>query len=178
MTYLKLLVLFCFIFGSFVSVNVDHLPASEQAKGKPEKILAGINIERSRISDIIKLYGKPAKVSIDPKPSNLNVVEIRHYYWSKGSMTLHVAMYGEYMGFIDVKGAPGSSQIVRTGRGLKIGDELAAVRRIYGPRFKVQNIPQLKIHNVGIQWRTQAYSLVADLDEKGKIKGLILMAPE
>jgi hypothetical protein len=175
MTYLKLLFLFSFI---FVSVNADELPPSEQAKGKPEKILAGIKIDRSRISDIIKLYGKPAKVSIDPKQPNLNVVETRHYYWTKGSMRLHVAMYGEYMGFIAVQGAPGSSQIVRTGKGLKIGDDLADVRRIYGPRFKVQNIPRLKIHNVGIQWRTQEYSLVADLDEKGRIKGLILMAPE
>ncbi len=175
---MKLLILFCFIFGCFVSVSADELPAREQAKGKPEKILAGINIDRSRISDIIKLYGKPAKVSTDPKPPNLNVVETHHYYWSKGSTRLHVAMYGEYMGFIEVKGAPSSSQIVRTGKGLKIGDDLADVRRIYGPIFKVRNIPHLKIHDMMIQWRTQEYSLVADLDEKGRIKSLILSAPE
>jgi len=179
-TYRRLTVLFLFILsiGSFVSIGADELPAKDQARGKPEKTLAGITLDRSRISDVIRLYGKPSKVSTDPKPANLNVVEMRHYYWIKGSTTLHVAMYGEYMGFIDVQGRPSARQIVRTGKGLKIGDDLADVRRIYGPRYKVRNIPKLKIHDVMIQWRTKEYTLGAVFDEKGKIKSLSLVAPE
>ena len=175
----KLTVVFLFILsiGSFVSISADELPLKDQARGKPEKTLAGINLERSRISDVVKLYGKPSRVSTDPKP-NLNVVETQHYYWIKGSTTLHVGVYGEYMGFIKVQGPPSSRQIVRTGKGLKIGDDLADVRRIYGPRYKVRNIPKLKIHDVMIQWRTKMYTLGAEFDEKGRIKSLSLVAPE
>lgn len=162
---------------SFVSVGyADHL--ASQAKGKPEKTLAGITLGRSKIADVIKLYGKPSKVTKEPKPPNLNVVEMVHYYWVKGSTNLHILVAGEYMSFIEVQGSPGASRIVRTGRGLKIGDDLADVRRIYGPRYKVRNIPNLNIHDVMIQWREEEYSLVAYLDSKGKIKSLTLAAPE
>ncbi|HEU4835054.1 MAG TPA: hypothetical protein VFS90_11585 [Pyrinomonadaceae bacterium] len=173
-----ILLLFILITGSFVSVNADHLEPKDQARGKPEKTLAGINLDRSSISDVIKLYGKPSRVRKEPKPPGLNVVDIHHYYWTRGSTKLHVVMYSEYMGFIEVQGPPGSSRMVRTGRGLKIGDDLADVRRIYGPRFKVRNIPHLKIHDLMIQWRTKEYSLVAGLDQKGRIKSMVLSAPE
>jgi hypothetical protein len=181
MAYVKLRVIFLSLIsiGSFVSVShADHLPLKDQAKGKPEKMLAGIMLDRSRISDVIKLYGKPSKVTREPKPSDLNVVETSHYYWLKGATKLHLLVYGEYIELIEARGSPTSGQMVRTGRGLKIGDNLADVRRIYGPRYKVRNIPELKIHDVMIQWRSEEFSLVAELDGKGRVKSLSLSGPE
>jgi hypothetical protein len=176
---IKLFILSIISLVAFVSVSyADHLASKDQAKGKPEKTLAGIRMGRSKIADVIKLYGKPSKVTEEPKPPNLNVPDTYHYYWLKGSTRLHVLMTGGYMFLVEVQGPPSSSRLVRTGRGLKIGDDLADVRRLYGPRYKVRNIPNLKIHDVMIQWRTEEYSLVADLDPKGRIKSLSLSAPE
>lgn len=164
---------------SFGSVSyADHLAPKTQARGKPEKTLAGISLGRSKIADVIKLYGKPSRITKEPKPPNLNVVETSHYYWLKGSARLHLLVEGDYIALIQVEGSPSSGRIVRTGRGLKIGDDLADVRRIYGTRYKVRNIPNLKIHDVAIEWGTEEYGLVADLDAKGRIKKLSLNAPE
>jgi|SRR5690349_22300903 len=181
MAYVKLKLFFLILInvGSFVSVShADHLPLKDQARGKPEKILAGITLDRSRISDVIKLYGKPSKITKEPKEPDLNVVETSHYYWIKGSTRLHLLVYGDYIALIEVQTSPTSGQLVRTGRGLKIGDDLADVRRIYGPRFKVRNMPDLKIHDVMIQWRAEEFSLVAELDSTGRIKSLSLSGPE
>ena len=177
--YIRLKVFFLSVLsiGFFVSVShADHLATKDQAKGKPEKVLAGINLDRSKIADVIKLYGKPSNVT--KEPSIPNVVDTSHYYWMKGSAKLHVVVYGNYIALIEVEGSPGAGQIGRTGRGLKIGDDLADVRRIYGPKYKVRNIPERQIHDVEIQWRTEEYSLVAELNSKGTIKSLSLVAPE
>ena len=65
-----------------------------------------------------------------------------------------------------------------TGSGLKVGDDLADVKRVYGRRFKERKLPKLKIHDVMIQWRREEFSLVAEFDHRGKIKKLSLSPPE
>jgi hypothetical protein len=166
-------------------IRADHLPLKDQAKGEPEQMLALVILGRTRVSDVIKLYGKPSELSKEPNPPDLKVVDTYHYYWTKGSTKLHLLVYGgaevkgnEYIAMIEVEGSPSSGQLVRTGRGLKLGDSLRDVRRIYGPRYKVRNIPSLNIHDVMIQWRKAEFSLVAELDAKGRIKKMSLFAPE
>ena len=68
---------------------------------------------------------------------------------------------------IEVEGAAGPAG--RTGAGLKIGDDLSDLTRIYGPRYHLRNIPNREIHDVMIQWRKEEFSLVAELDRWGKI---------
>jgi hypothetical protein len=100
-------------------------------------------------------------------------------------MKLHLVVFrfnetknGEYIALIEVEGSQPTGRIHGTGRGLKLGDDLADVRRIYGPRYKVRNKPKLNIHDVMIQWRVEEFSLVAELNKKGKITKLSLFAPE
>jgi hypothetical protein len=66
----------------------------------------------------------------------------------------------------------------RSGAGLKLGDGLAELKRIYGKRFKERDIPNLGIHDVMVQWRSEEYSLVAEFDGMGRIKRLSLFSPE
>ena len=165
-----------FIFLSTVS-HADHLPPHLQATGKPEKRLARIHLERTKFADIVRMYGKPSEVRKQPSPPDLSATD---YYWRKGKGQLHVLMdssRGEtWIALVEVEGAIGSAG--QTGAGLKIGDDLADLKRIYGPRYHIRNIPKLDIHDVAIQWRKQEFSLVAYLDRRGKITKLSLSPPE
>jgi hypothetical protein len=164
------------IFLNTVS-HADHLPPNLQARGNPEKRLARIHLERTKFADVIRMYGKPSKVSKQPGPPEISLTD---YYWRKGKGRLHVVMDRSYgmsqISLVEVEGAMGSAG--QTGAGLKIGDNLADLKRIYGPRYKVRNIPNLKIHDVMIQWSKQEFSLVAELDHRDKIIRLTLLPPE
>ena len=163
----------------------DHLPSKDQAKGQPEKKLAGITLDRTKVSEVIKRYGRPSEVQKEPRPPNLNVVDTYHYRWLKPGIQIHLVVFqfdppgsGEYIALIEVEGPDADGRLYGTGRGLRIGDELSDIRRIYGPRCKVTNIPKMKIHDVMIQWRSEEFSLIAELNKKGKITKLSLFAPE
>jgi hypothetical protein len=163
----------------------DHLPSELQATGRPEKRLAGIVLGRSRVADVIKMYGKPSEVMKQGKPVELNVVDTYDYYWVKSGVKLHLLVYGgsaikggEYIALVEVEGSQVRGVIGRTGSGLKIGDGLAEVRRVYGRRFKERKLPKLNVHDVMIQWRREEFSLIAEFDSRGRIKNLTLSAPE
>jgi hypothetical protein len=153
--------------------RADHLPEHLLAGGKPEKVLTGIHLERSRLSDVVRAYGEPSKVEGDD------------YYWEEGGWKLHLVIYrgssiknGEYIAMIEVEGATAPRAANKTGRGLRLGDSISAVRRIYGKKFKERRLPKLNIHDVIVQWRREEVSLVAELDGRGRIKNLCLFAPE
>jgi hypothetical protein len=44
-------------------------------------VLAGIHLERSRLSDVIRAHGKPSKIEGDD------------YYWEKDDWKLHLVIY-------------------------------------------------------------------------------------
>jgi hypothetical protein len=66
----------------------DHLPPELQARGKPEKRLAGIHLDGSKVSDVIKIYGKPTEVKKQSAPADLKVVDTYDYYWNKRGIKL------------------------------------------------------------------------------------------
>jgi hypothetical protein len=159
--------------------HADHLPVDLLARGKPEKQLAGINLASDKIADIIKRHGKPSKIEKQPSPDDLDMCD---YYWIKAKAKLHVLVVRsaglEYISLIEIEGSVNKKGIGRTGRGLKIGDRLSDLRRIYGSRYKIRDIPDRNIHDVMIEWRAEEFSLVAELDKKGSIKKLSLSPPE
>ena len=164
------LILIALLFVS--SAPADHLPENLLARGKPEKILAGIHLARTKLSDIIKTHGEPSKI------------EDEDYYWEKDGWTLHLnyyrseAMKGGYINLIEIEGANVPRQIAATGRGLRLGDTIPDIRRIYGKKFKERKIPEYNIHDVSLQWIRANEGLVVVLDEKGRIKKLSLFAGE
>ena len=154
--------------------NADHLPPELQARGRPEKKLARIHLEQTKLADVIRMYGKPSKVEKQPSPSDIALTD---YYWNLSKGRLHLLMVQDYISLVEVEGSAGSAWL-QTGRGLRIGDNLDDLRRIYGPRYKVRNIPSANIHDVMVQWRSKEFSLIVELDKKGRIKKLSLSAPE
>ena len=162
----------------------DHLPSELQARGTPERRLAGIRLDRSKVSDVIKMYGKPSRVVHHPKPPNLNTVDTYEYFWTKPGVELHLLVYrlgvtgGEYIALIEVEGSRASGTYGRTGKGLKLGDKLVDLRRLYGRRFKRDRLPTGEMYAVTVQWRSEEYDLGAWFDERGRITKLSLSAPE
>src|SRR5262249_38284221 len=114
-----------------------------------------------------------------PSPPDLDMSD---YYWRLAKEKLHVLVVRsagiEYIGLVEVEGVGKSRLVGRTGRGLRIGDRLSDLIRIYGPKYKTRNIPKLKIHDVMVQWRAEEFSLVAELDKKDRITKLSLSPPE
>jgi hypothetical protein len=168
----SVLVLLLLLFGT--TCSADHLPPELQARGRPEKKLARIHLEHTKLADVIRMYGKPSKVEKQPSPPDLVMTD---YYWNLSKGRLHLLMVQNYISLVEVEGSSKSGRL-QTGSGLKIGDDLDDLKRIYGPRYKVRNIPSLAIHDVMIQWRSQEFSLVAELDTRDRIKKLSLFSPE
>jgi hypothetical protein len=56
----SVLVLLLLLFGT--TCSADHLPPELQARGRPEKKLARIHLEHTKLADVIRMYGKPSKV--------------------------------------------------------------------------------------------------------------------
>jgi len=66
------------------------------------------------------------------------------YYWNLSKGRLHLLMVQNYISLVEVEGSSKSGRL-QTGSGLKIGDDLGDLKRVYGPRYKVRNIPSLAI---------------------------------
>jgi hypothetical protein len=172
------------IIGAAVSNGFgDHLPEKLQARGRPETILGRINLRNTSIEEIVKLYGKPTEEK-RWEPSLPNSSGSIDYYWRKKGLNLHVQIQflpndpkWKPVGLVEV-GVGTLSSKSRTGAGLSLGSTLSDLKRIYGRRFHLRNIPKLKIHDVMIQWRKEEYSLVAALDNRNRITSLSLAAPE
>jgi hypothetical protein len=177
------LVLATILIGFLSASRADHLPENLLARGKAETKLAGIRMnDRTRLADVIKLYGQPTRVE-SWESDEPNISSSYDYYWAKPGLNLHVQVERlprripawERVNLIEV-GSGTSRKIGKTGRGLRIGQP--DLRRLYGRRFHLRNIPKRKIHDVMLQWREEEFSLVATLDRHNRIIGLSLSAPE
>ena len=180
---IRLLVGLVFLALATMDCFADHLPDHLQARGRPETVLARINLETTSIEKIIKLYGKPTEEK-KWEPGMPNSAGQIDYYWRRRGLNLHVQIE-----FIDkdpswkpvelVEVSVGTSRSVGVTRaGLALGDTLADLRRVYGRRFHLRSIPKHNIHDVTVQWRREEYSLVATLDSKNRITSLSLSTPE
>ena len=161
------------------AARADHVPEHLLARGTPEKQLAGVHLESSTIADVIKKYGKPSKIEKQPSSSQFEMVD---YYWDLAKSRLHVLVVfmgcTESISLIEVEEPGNSKRFAGTSRGLKIGDRLSDLRRIYGKRYAIRRIPRQKIHDVRLEWRDGGFSLVSELNKTGRIKKLSLIAPE
>ncbi len=167
--------------GFCQSAHADHLPDELLARGRPETRLAGIDLRRVKLAGIIRRYGKPSDVKAW-ESGDSKVASSYDYYWNNRGLRLKVVIQRlpglEYVSFIEVTGPKTRTRIGATGAGLKLGDSLSDLKRLYGHRLKERNIQKLKIHDVMIQWHREEYSLVATLDRHNRITGLSLAAPE
>jgi len=161
----------------------DHLPDHLQARGRPETTLARINLRHASIRKIMRLYGQPSELK-KHQPSLPNSAGSVDYYWRKSGLNLHVETFfsddqpkWESVVFVGVGGGT-ARKTGRTGAGLRLGDTLADLRRVYGRRYHLRDIPKFNIHDADVQWHREEFSLVATLDRHNRITALSLFAPE
>lgn len=173
------------LFVSAMTAGAEHLADEIPAVGRPETRLAGIHLtEYTKLATVIRLYGKPTRVkawkSDDPKISSQY-----ECYWVRAGLNLRVVVNcpanddpkNGVVGLISAD-AGTSRNIARTGRGLRIGQSLSDLRRLYGHRYKLSYIPRHNIHDVSLAWRQKEYTLIATLNRHNRITSLSLFAPE
>jgi hypothetical protein len=170
------------------SALADHLPEAQLANGKPEVVLAGIDLEQAGIDDVIRLYGPPSrKLNFPNNPAWTG------YIWETRRAKLEVGVNSgpnrDRITDVYVQGTDRRS-MGTTGRGLKLGDNLTELKRLYGDHFQVEDsslgfVSNRKeftgvanAHRVRIQWRSIGFTLTAGFTDAGNIAALWLLSPE
>lgn len=173
-----LIQIFCLLICSSLLL-ADHLPPSKVAIGEPEHVLADVNIYDDTIDGVTQRLGKPdrfnASTNADYPPGSGE----RSYEWNRNGVRLRVGtefrtdaktkkIIESAPMIVDVWGErPGDFGM--TGRGLPLGADLAAIRKVYGPRF------QKDAHAVTFHWKDET-TLLVDLSKEGRIVHMQLLA--
>ena len=165
----------------------DHLPEELLADGKPETKLAGIDLTHDNLDRVVQMYGKPKReVKVPNNPSWTG------YVWELPEVKIELGVIsgpsGKHIRDVYIEGtAAGKS--ASTGRGLKLGDHISAIKRVYGAKLQIQkgNPSEQRREFTGIgavsqriklQWASQEFTLTAGLNDAGRIIALWLILPE
>ena len=107
----------------------DHLPSSLVARGRPEHVLAGIDVYKTSVDSLMGKFGRP--VSFKKYPETEEAGEV---IWNLKGSVLHASMNADGTAYaVEVSGTP--SAFTSTGKGLRLGESLKEVQRDYGNRF-------------------------------------------
>jgi hypothetical protein len=185
----------CLFLLSSIVATADHLPAKLQARGEPENTLAGINLESSTPDEVRRKFGPPSKTVTAPNNPGWT-----GYLWQTANTRLEVEVtkgrtrdYVDRVTIVQLNGASPTAVWTipppSTGRGLKLGDTVATLKRIYGDRFQLSkqakvaadaepfgSLPGSRLAMV--QWTPIEFTLMAGLDGDGKIVAMQLSPPE
>ena len=157
----------------------DHLPSSKIALGKPEHVLATVNVYADTIGTVIKRLGKSDHFSTTTNADYPPGSGERSYEWDRNGVRLRVST--EFRTDRDSKRVIESAPMIvdvwgkepgglgTTGRGLPLGADLPMIRKIYGPRFQKDS------HAIVLQWKDET-TLVVDLNKDGRIGHMQLLA--
>jgi hypothetical protein len=102
-----------------------------------ENVLSGIDLYNNKIDQVIHTLGEPTRVTVSHRTE---VSETRVYEWETKACSLRLTASALTDGrlwieSVDVLGAHPDGTVGTTGRGLKLGDSIRDVRRIYGLRL-------------------------------------------
>ncbi|HEX4322331.1 MAG TPA: hypothetical protein VHZ52_15575 [Acidobacteriaceae bacterium] len=155
-------------------VDFDH-----GARGKPEAMLAGIDLRRGHIGQIILRFGKPLKFEDMPVKGCPECGGERHYMWQKNGWILRVKT--EYSrnptthhndedepSSVSAERTALTGGTVKTGKGLLIGDTESTFKRIYGTRFIEGTNSKTGKHYIKIEW-AGGIDMFIDFDTQSKI---------
>lgn len=145
--------------------RADHLPESLLAQGPREVSLCGINVYHSRVPELMKKFGKPFTYEKYPKTE-----EAAEMVWHANGSKIHVTVNTIDIAYaVSVEGKP--SDLTSSGRGLRLGQTLDDLKRIYGNRFLKQG------NNITLQW-ADGTELRASLRENHVIALTLIAAVE
>ena len=171
--------------------GADHLEGKQLAAGVAEYRLSGIDVYKTTIAEVIKMYGEPTSKRDIPAEGAKNGVDgYRDYLWeAKGLRLLAGTRYhNEHESevySVDVWGAAPHEGLGKTGRGLALGSTLQQQKALYGDHFFVSSTygkilssgpdTKGKIKSVLLEWH-DGTQMVIDYDSNGHISHMQLMA--
>jgi hypothetical protein len=118
----------------------DHLPANLIARGKPETLLCGIDVNHATLSEVKKRFATPLSYKTYPETE-----EAAEIVWDQEGSRIHATINADNVAYaVEVSGKP--SPIAKTGRGLALGQSSADIARFYGTRFRQRG------NNITLQW--------------------------
>jgi len=164
-----------------VPTAADHLEGKLQAVGKPEHMLSGIDVYKTTIAEVIKIYGEPtSKRDLPAEGVKDGVGGQRNYTWEKKGLRL--AAWTWYhndhesaVDGVDVWGPGPYEKLGETGRGLRLGATLQQQKALYGNHFFVSSRDKGRVKSVLLEWR-DGTQLVVDYDPDGHISHMQLSA--
>ena len=160
--------------------NADHLPPEKRARGKAEHVLASVNVYTGKSADAVRRFGKPDRVE-DITNSDYPVGSgERSYFWKRDGVLLRVGTVyrtdpkttktiESSPTIVDAWGLSLGGGLGATGAGLRLGQGLADVVRLYGARFQKDS------NGLLIQWDDDT-EMVLDFNETGRINHIHLEA--
>jgi hypothetical protein len=163
------------------TLSFAHTPEWLVSKAAPETRLIGIDVTHDSLADVIKRFGKPARVEEDPRYPNE-----RSYSWDKGNLLLRVSTMfragttqaaGEHVYSVFIRGTP-SIPSARTGASIRLGDSFGKLISRYGNRYRTGHREDMGDGLTVLFVFSDETELAANLNDEGKITALQLTASE
>jgi hypothetical protein len=158
------------------TAEADHLPKSKLAAGKPDTVLAGIDVYHTTVQQIIARWGQPDAVRDIPDQGT--VAGGRDYVWKKNGDEIICGTWNNkalqsIVYSVEVRGTVGTRS-TSTGRGLEIGQRLTNIVAVYGKRYAV-SASKLGGRQFTIQWSDET-TLYITLNAMGRVVRMHLLA--
>ena len=155
----------------------QHVPDDKTAPGKSDAILCGIAVHKTTIRQAIQQLGRPTIITDEPSAAREGGG--RSYFWKIGSERLELFTWNDHGNesipySVEVWGTAPDRSIGKTGMGLRLGDTLLDLRRIYGDRFEKKTLVNDTVM-VTVQWQDET-TLYVYFNNHGQINHLHLLA--
>ena len=155
-------------------------------KGKAEHVACGIDVYDYKISQVVAMYGNPTRLETYTSQKPKEIYSNKSYFWDLPDLKMEVSVMffpnKTSSGFMEdgvycvtLQRIKSQEKIGVTGAGLKLGDSLSEVTKIYGKQFLIKNVSGTKEKYLSILWEDGTI-LLARFDENNRIKRLSLLA--
>jgi hypothetical protein len=157
------------------TLKADH--SEIVAKTRPEHVLAGIDVYRTKLRNAATRLGMPDETK-DQSDEDAPDAVLRDYVWKHGSCVLTASGYvlkGEERGlyWVSVRGCLAAPPVWRTSAGLALGMSLAQIKRLYGTRFSGD--PRGRNRTIDYEFR-DGTTLTIEFDGAQRTAAITLMA--
>jgi hypothetical protein len=178
------------LLGGFQAA-ADHLPEKLLARGKPETVLAGVDLRTATPAAVLRQFGPPTRTIRVPNNPGWT-----GYLWDKEGVRLEIEVSqgkrGDYIDTVTVVrlgNATRPESPPATGAGLRLGDSLDRLKQLYGDRLQMLRQAPVPVSTgpfeltpgsqiAVLQWSSLEFTLTAGLDAEGKVVALRLRPPE
>jgi hypothetical protein len=143
-----------------------------------ETVVSGVDLRRDTLKQVLKKLGKPSHIEMSsPRMEWGRTVVTGIYEWQTGKCWVRATTLSERgldpkITSLDVWGSHPDGEIGTTGRGLKLGDAIRDVRRIYGLRLYF-GVTLSEEDSCGLDFSPESLlTLSVDFDAEGRVNHL------